>query len=135
MGRKRQEGVTTLPRYKMKAYAVGYGISFGNERLANDYAEALAQARSAGYGLYKNAYQEIKAVLREDKVPSALWGLYKAFANELINKVQRRKSATIDEIVAKWVEMGLDENILRDVVSVLVEIIEKEVPRPAERAA
>jgi hypothetical protein len=134
LGRKRQEGITTLPRYKLKAYAVGFGIGAQNERLANEYAESLAQARSAGYGIYKNAYQEIKPVLARDNVPSALWGLYKAFANELINKVQRRGLATIDEIVQKWVAMGLDENVLRDVVNALVEIVEKEVPTPAQKA-
>jgi len=135
MGRKRQEGITTNPRYKGKAYAVGYGIMAGNSEYAKDYAEALTTARAAGVGIFRNAYQEIKPVLSRENVPSALWGLYKAFANEIIAKVQRRGIATTDEIQAKWVKLGLDEGVLRAVIEVLVEVVEKEVPTPAQKAA
>lgn len=135
MGRKRQEGITTNPRFKLKAYAVGFGIGAGNKEYAEEYAEALTMARSAGVGVYRNAYQEIKPVLARENVPSALWGLYKAFANELIAKVQRRGIATIDEIVDKWIKMGLDDGVLRAVVGTLVEVIEKEVPVPAQKTA
>ena len=88
MARKRQEGVTTLPRYKGKMYAVAYGIFAGNKELAEEYADALSHARSQGVGIYRIAYQEIKPVLMRNHVPSTMWGLYKAFINELINKVQ-----------------------------------------------
>ena len=50
MARKRQEGVTTLPRYKGKMYAVAYGIFAGNKELAEEYADALSHARSQGVG-------------------------------------------------------------------------------------
>jgi len=135
LGRKRQEGITTNPRYKLKAYAVGMGIGANNTRYAEEYAEALTSARSAGVGVFRNAYQEIKPVLARLEVPSALWGLFKAFANELIAKVQRRGIATIDDIVAKWSNMGLDETALREVVNALVEIVEKAAPVPAQKTA
>jgi len=135
MTRKRQEGITTNPRYKLKAYAVGFGIGAGNQKYAEDYAESLASARASGVGVYKSAYQDIKPVLAREGVPSALWGLYKAFANELISKVQRRGIATVDEIVGKWVKLGLDETVLRAVVESVVEIVEKEVPVPAAKGA
>ena len=135
MARKRQEGVTTLPRYKGKMYAVGYGIFAGNEELAREYAEALSHARSQGFGIYRVAYQEIKPILMRNGVPSTLWGLYKAFVNELINKVQRKKIATVEDIIDKWVKGGLDEGVLRDCAEAVVQIVEAEASTPAEKVA
>jgi hypothetical protein len=133
LARKRQEGITTNPRFKMKMYAVGFGIGAGNHEYAKEYAESLTQARASGVGIYRNAYQEIKPVLARERVPSALWGLYKAFANELISKVQRRGIATIDQIVDKWTVLGLDSGVLRAVVNVLVEVVTPEAPVPAQK--
>jgi len=117
----------------MKANAVGIGISHGNVEMAKEYAEALTTARAAGVGIYKNAYQDIKPVLAQNHVPSAFWGLYKAFANELISKVQRRGINTTDEIIAKWQKMGLDGGVLQAVVNVIVEVREREAPTPAAK--
>jgi len=135
MGRKRQEGVTTPIRYKLKAYAVGYGIGAGNVEYAKEYAEALTTARASGYGIFKQAYEEIKPVLMRMGVPSALWGLYKAFINEIINKVQRRKIATVEDIIAKWVNLGLDEGVLRECVNAVGEVITLEAPTPSKKGA
>jgi len=135
LGRKRQEGITTNPRYKLKAYAVAMGIGANNSEMAKDYAEALAQARSAGVGVFRNAYAEIKPVLMRAGVPSALWGLYKAFINEVIAKAQRRKIATVDEIVDKWVKLGLDGGVLRECVSAVGEVMVTEAPTPAVKGA
>ena len=136
MGRKRQEGVTTPVRYKLKAYAVGYGIGAGNVEYAKEYAEALTTARASGYGIFKQAYEEIKPVLMRMGVPSALWGLYKAFINEIINKVQRRKIATVDDIVDKWTKLGLDPTVLRECVNAVGEVITvAETPTPSKKGA
>jgi len=135
LGRKRQEGITTNPRYKMKAYAVGVGISSGNEEMAKEYAEALTQARASGVGVFRNAYMEIKPVLMRSEVPSALWGLYKAFINEIIAKVQRRKIASVDEVVEKWVKLGLDDGVLRECINAVGEVMVGEVPTPAQKSA
>jgi hypothetical protein len=135
MGKKKQEGITTNPRFKLKAYAVGFGIGAGHQKFAEEYAEALTQARSAGIGLYKNAYQEIKPVLMRAGVPSALWGLYKAFINEILAKVQRRKIANVDEVVAKWEKLGLDSGVLRECVNAVGEVVTVEAPTPAQKSA
>jgi len=134
MGRKRQEGITTNPRYRLKAYAVGFGIGAGNEEMAKEYADALTSARASGVGVFRNAYAEIKPVLMRSNVPSALWGLYKAFINEILAKVQRRKISTIDEVVDKWVKLGLDSGVLRDCVSAVGEVMVTEAPVPATKA-
>lgn len=135
MGRKKQEGITTNPRYKMKAYAVGMGIAHNNVEMAKEYAEALTVARASGVGVFKNAYQEIKPVLMRESVPSALWGLYKAFINEIIAKVQRRKIATGDDIISKWENLGLDGSVLRLCVESIGEVISTEAPTPAAKGA
>ncbi len=135
MGRKRQEGVTTYPRFTGKAYAVAYGIFHGNERFAERYAEALTNARATGYGPYKVAWEEAKAVLDAERIPSALHGLYKAFVNEVVNKVQRRKEKTLDEIVDKWTKQGLDPRILRLVGEAVVQVIVVETPKSAKKGA
>lgn len=135
MARKRREGVTTYPRYKGKAYAVAFGIFAGNEKLAMDYAEALSQARASGFGVYKEGYRVIVPVLMKNDIPSAFWGLYRAFMCELINKVQQRRIATFDEIVDKWVDLGLDGGVLRACGEAVVQIVSKEVPLPAVKGA
>ena len=135
MAKKKIEGVTTYPRFKGKAYAVGVGIFSGNATLAMDYANALTQARAAGYGVFKNAYDEIKPVLMRNDVPSALWGLYKAFINELIHKVQRKRIASTDEVVTKWERMGLNADILRQCAEAVVEVVTEQSPTPASKGA
>lgn len=133
MGRKRKEGITTNIRYKMKAYSVGLGIASGNEKLAMEYAEALTIARASGIGPYKMAYAEIKPVLMKNEVPSALFGLYKAFINEIIAKAQVRKIASTDEVIDKWTTLGLDAGVLGECVEAVGEVIVTAAPTPAPK--
>jgi hypothetical protein len=135
MARKRREGITSYPRYRGKMYSVAYGIFNGNAELALEYANALASARASGFGVYKEAYRVAIPVLQRNEVPSALWGLYRSFIMELINKVQGRRLATVDEIIDKWVDLGLDGGILREVANAVVTIETKETPTPVEKGA
>lgn len=130
MARKRKEGITSNIRYKMKAYAVGLGVAHGNEEMAADYAEALTLARAAGIAPYKMAYEEIKPVLMREEVPSALYGLYKAFINEIISKTQVRKIASVDQVIDKWVTLGLDAGVLGACVESVGEVMRAETPTP-----
>lgn len=134
MARKRQEGVTTYPRYKGKVFKVAMGL-FGDPEIAKDYAESLALARASGIGIYRAAYQEIKPVLIERGVPSAHWGLYKAFINEVVNKVIRKKIAGLDDIVDKWTKFDLDPDVLRACAERVITTVPPETPKPAEKAA
>lgn len=133
MGRKRQEGGSSQPRYKLKAYrTVAVGVP---QRYAEDVAEAMATARAQGIGVYRNAYQTIKPVLMRDAVPSALYGLYKAYTNEIICKVMTRKIATLDDVQRKWQTMGLDAGVLSDVADAVTNPIGTQVPQPAQKQA
>lgn len=133
MARKRQEGVTTYPRYKGKVFKVAMGL-FGDPEMARAYAESLTIARASGIGIYRAAFQEIKTVLSE-KVPSAQWGLYKAFINEVVNKVIRKKVAEVDDVVDKWTKFGLDSEVLRACAEKVLVTIPPETPKPAEKTA
>jgi len=134
MARKKQEGVTTSPRYKGKMYAVAYGIFAGNEELAKEYAEALTYARTQGFGEYHSAWLDAKDILARMGVPSALWGLYKAFVNELIHKVKKKQELTKDQVIQKWIDKGLDPDVLSEVADVVIGEKTREVPKSAEKA-
>jgi hypothetical protein len=113
MARKRQEGISTDARFKLKMFRVfSAGVP---EDLAKEAADAVAEARAKGVGIYRVAREEARAVLMRREVPSALWGLYFAFTNELVNKVRRRKEATRDQIIAKWVANGADSSVLNEI--------------------
>lgn len=133
MPRKRREGITTPVRYMGKMYAVGYGIFHGNEELAKLYATLLMVARNEGYGIYRTAWNECRTVLIQRDVPSALWGLYKAFTNELVHKALIKKVATVDDIIRKWTEFGLDTAVLQDIANAIIQRVVKPTPTPAEK--
>jgi len=139
MGRKRREGITTYPRYKGKAYALAFGIFHGQPEMAKEYADSLSLARASGYGVFKTAYAEIIPVLQREGVSSKLWGLMKAFVNEVINKAQVRKTKSVDEIIEDWVNdlktLADPEPVLRAIAETVVQVYEKEASRPPAKGA
>ena len=84
---------------------------------------------SKGFGQYKELYELIKPVLRENGVPSALWGLYRSYAFELENKVRVRGILTLDEIIAMWERKA---GLSRDVMLAIAEAIGLEVEKPSQ---
>jgi hypothetical protein len=132
MPRKRQEGITTAPRYRLKIYRVfSAGVP---EQLALEAANAVTEARSKGIGIFKTARDEARAVLMRREVPSALWGIYFAFTNELVNKVQRRKEATREQIINKWVANGADPSILNEIADEIGVDVKTTETKPATKA-
>lgn len=135
MARKKQEGITTTPRFAGKMYAVGVGIFSGNVARADKYADALAESRAAGFEPYREAYTQIKPVLARNNVPSTLWGLYRSFACEIVHRVRIKREVGADEIVSKWQANGLDAGVLGDCADALVGAVAAETPQPAQKAA
>jgi hypothetical protein len=127
MARKRREGVTTGIRYRIKMLRT-MGVPVPQE-WAEEYAMSLLQARASGYGAYKTAWEEVKPVLIHMKVPSALHGLYKAFTNEVVSKVQQRKIADLEDIIEKWTNLGLDPNVLQVIGEAVVMVVRAETPQ------
>jgi len=132
MARKRQEGISSSKRYRLKMFRVfGLGVP---EEYAKDVAEALKEARDKGIGTYRDAWISVSNEVLRGKVPSAMWGLYKAFTNEYISKVCRRKEMTESELRNKWVENGLDDTVLNDIIEKVKPLV-KEVPTSAQKVA
>jgi hypothetical protein len=135
MPRKRQEGITSYSRYLGKMYSIGLAVAGNNTEIAKLYAETLSQARAMGIGIYKAAWQEAKGVLTSHKVPSTLFGLYRAFTLELVNKVQRRGIAAPEDIIAKWEADGLDAGIMGEIVDRVLPQFRAESSSPAQKTA
>jgi hypothetical protein len=136
MGRKKQEGITTYPRYLAKMYRVGLAIAGGNEEIAKLYAESLAQSRTAGYSTFKDAWNITKAILQSEKIPSMRYGIYRSFVFELINKVVRRGSEELEDVIRKYVEEGgADENVLRAIAERVMPQFKPETTSPAAKVA
>jgi hypothetical protein len=132
MARKRQEGISTGARFRLKMFRVfSAGVP---EELAKDAANAVAEARAKGVGIYKVAREEAKAVLMRKEVPSALWGIYYAFTNELVNKVQRRKESTRDQIISKWIANGADSSVLNEIADEIGVDVKTTEVKPATKA-
>jgi len=118
MARKRREGITTPYRYKAKMYRI-----FGKEppqTVIDGLVDAMLTSRNLGYGPYRTARDEAKHKLDELNVPSTLHGLYLAFVNELVSKVQQKKVASADEIIDKWTRAGLDAGILGELAETVL---------------
>jgi len=136
MGRKKQEGITTYPRYLAKMYRVGLAIAGGNEEIAKLYAEALAQSRTSGYSTFKDAWNIAKAVLTAEKIPSMRWGVYRSFVFQLINRVIRRGIEELDDVIRRYVEEGnADENVLRAIADRVMPQFKPETTAPAQKVA
>lgn len=133
MARKKRYGLTSQPRFKLKAYRV---VSAGvPQELALEYTNAVAQTYALGFGEFYKARRKVMDSEVWARVPSALRGLYLAFVNEVVSKVLTKGVASIDEIVGKWERMGLDPGLLWDIAEVLgFEKPEVEAPKPAPKA-
>ena len=118
MARKRRLGLTSVIRCKLKMFRVfAAGVP---EELALECAEALASAWELGFGEYHNMHKLVQEqFLQPRHIPAALRGLYLAFCNEFWARVRTRGIETVGFIIEKWTRLGLDPDVLRDLVDFL----------------
>mgnify|MGYP003883727311 CR=1 FL=1 len=118
MGRKRRLGLTSLARFRLKAFRVAAaGVP---EELAMDYAMALGDAWQQGFSPYHNMHKLVQEQFFQPRgIPAALRGLYLAFCNEYLARVVRRGIETVDYLIEKWTRLGLDRDVLRELVDFL----------------
>jgi len=121
MARKRRVGITSMARFRMKAFRVAAaGVP---EDLAMAYADALTHAWSLGYGDYHNMHKMVQEQFFQPRgIPAALRGLYLAFCNEYWARVRTRGIEDVDYLIDKWTRLGLDPAVLRDLVDFLSHI-------------
>jgi len=120
MPRKRREGVTTYPRYKLKMYHLALRGAATPEasKLAEEFAESLKIARAEGFAPFKDAWKIAVDVLRRMNVPAKLWGLYKAFVNHYMHQVVQRRVMTAEEVIDYWRDT-LDPSVMEAIVDEL----------------
>ncbi len=122
--------ITTPLRYTYKMVRLHGGVP--SPEMINELARMQYAAWEAGYGEYKEAYARIKSVLEDNNIPSGLWGLYKAFVNEYLNKVKQRRVLTEEELMNIWERKArLERHVMEAIIAKLKgeEPVEQTSPR------
>lgn len=117
----------------MKAYR-NTGASLQSSQyadLAMKTASSMGEARTLGLGAYFTARREARAILENLDVPSLLWGVYYAFVNEFVHKVQQTHAMTADDLMSKYTDAGLDRTVLSQVVDTISAVVKTTTQRPA----
>lgn len=134
MTRKRRVGLTTPARYTYKAIRLHGGRP--SDELLEQLGHVQNAAWEAGYSTYKDVYDLIKPILHTHEVPSGLWGIYRAFAFEVENKVRQKKLLTADELKQMWIRKGgLDPAVMDEIIEVLHPMGLARVTKPAASGA
>jgi hypothetical protein len=117
MTKRKRSKLTSSTRYKLKAFRVhAAGVP---EELAKEAADAQTIAWRIGSSPYMNLRDKMMETDAFRKIPVALRGLYLAYCNEVMSRAITRKIEDTNNIIKKWVKLGLDENILRDLAKEL----------------
>lgn len=130
MGKKKKITATSPLRFQYKAIRAHGGIP--PPELLNMLGQTQTSEWNRGFGQYRELYELIKPVLRENGVPSAMWGLYRSFAFEMEAKVRIRGVLSLDELMSNWVKKGgLDQGVMSSIADTLgVEAEKATAPKP-----
>jgi hypothetical protein len=134
MPKKKRIGPTTGHRYRVKAMRVhGFGMPPRVlETTIHELALLQEGQRQEGFAPYHDAWLKAKEKLQALNVPSGLWGLYRSFVMELINKVSRRGLLSLEQLIEITVKKtGLDADVMRELADHLGFEVEKESTSPA----
>jgi len=126
MGKSKSKGMdVNVTAYEWKQLMYKLGGDLPPElrlKMAQELTEIQKLNYQMAYGVFNRVWREIVVpTLTEKKVPSAKWGPYKAFTNELLKRAlglgRQRQSMTIDEVKNKWVNNGLEKDVVDTIVS------------------
>ncbi len=132
MGRRRGDDSTSTTRYMLKMYRIfACGVP---PDLAMKVAEALARARELGYAPYKIAWDHARSVMLRYDVPKALWGLYRSFVYEFVNKVIKRRQMTKEELIMEWINKGLERSVLEALVNEITDVVREHLKTSETKA-
>lgn len=118
MPRKRQEGLTSGLRYRLKMARMFYHPGIPSEEIMK-LADQITRSRDMGYAAYKQAWVNARSVL-SGKVSSVLYGAYRSATLEFVRKVLQQKVMTPEEWLDKWARNQLDPGILREIADKLM---------------
>jgi len=126
MGKSKSKGMdVNVTAYKWKQLMYRLGGELPPElklKMADELTEIQRLNYQMAYGVFNRVWREIVVpTLTEKNIPSAQWGPYKAFTNELLKRGlglgRQRPSMSIEEIKNKWVNNKLDRDVLDTIVS------------------
>ena len=115
MGKAKSKGLdVNTEAYKWKQLQYKFGGQLPDELRAEMVTETTTgqlMNYQMGYGVFNRVWREIVVpTLTENKIPSPLWGPYKAFTNELLKKAmglgRQRPTMTVDDVITKWANLG-----------------------------
>lgn len=128
MPSKRKFSITSTARYNLKAYRV-HKIDGVPPELAMSIANAQTSYWTLRFGMFHTMWvNRVEPLLAFNGVPRELWGLYRAFLNQLLSKAMGTGKQEIELVIARWRNI-LDENIMLQIVEAITE--GRQVPRQA----
>jgi len=67
--------------------------------------------------------EAVVPILTEKKIPSPLWGPYKAFTNELLKKAlgfgRQRPTMSVNDVISKWASLGASPCLAKDTLETI----------------
>jgi len=123
MGKAKSKGLdVNVTAYKWKQLQYKFGGQLPDELRAEMVTETTTgqlMNYEMGYGVFNRVWREaVVPVLTEKKIPSPLWGPYKAFTNELLKKAlglgRQRPTMTVDDVINKWASLGASPCLAKD---------------------
>jgi hypothetical protein len=126
MGKSKSKGMdvnVTAYKWKQLQYRLGGELPPDLKlKMADELTEIQRLNYQMAYGVFNRVWREIVVpTLTEKGIPSAGWGPYKAFTNELLKRGlglgRQRPSMSIEAIKNKWVNNRLDRDVLDTIVS------------------
>lgn len=115
---RRRSSITTPLRYMIKAIRAHGGEP--PKELLNTLALAQYAAWEVGLKDYKRAWEIAEGVLQAMKVPKAMYGLYRSFVMEYVNKVKKRGILTDEELITIWERKGgIDRKVMEEIIKKL----------------
>jgi len=128
--KKRMSGSSQL-RYTGKLAQL-FEARVGDKQLAQQIAHAANVSRASGYQKYVEAWEVAKGILIANKIPTAVWGLYRSFTFQLINSV-RVKGLSAMSVIEKWSKV-LNINMMYQICDALEIPVEKPATSPPATA-
>ena len=128
MGKAKSKGLdVNVDAYKWKQLQYKFGGQLPDELRAEMVTETTTSQLlnyEMGYGVFNRIWREaVVPILTEKKIPSPLWGPYKAFTNELLKKAlgfgRQRPTMSVNDVISKWASLGASPCLAKDTLETI----------------
>jgi len=128
MGKAKSKGLdVNINAYKWKQLQYKFGGQLPDELRAEMVTETTTgqlMNYEMAYGVFNRVWREaVVPILTEKKIPSPLWGPYKAFTNELLKKAlgfgRQRPTMSVNDVISKWASLGASPCLAKDTLETI----------------